>query len=173
MFTSIENFLVIFSIIIIIFTYKFFKNHKKNKGSSSGSFYALRFKPKEDLVSNLVKFCQEKKLQAVSIVSVVGSLTNVTLRFANDKKFTTLSGYFEIVSLVGTVDKDGGVHLHISLGREDGSTISGHLVENNVIIFTTIELVILELKDYIFQREPCNLSSYDELVVKKRQDLII
>jgi len=61
----------------------------------------------------------------------------------------TYDEHFEICSLVGTLASSG--HLHIVLGREDGSSLAGHVV-GDLVVFTTAEVVIGECQNAIFGR---------------------
>ena len=70
----------------------------------------------------------------------------------------------EIVSLVGTLSSIGGHHLHISLSDKTGKVSGGH-VHGECLVFTTAEIVLGECTDFIFKREPCIHSGWDELVV--------
>ena len=68
--------------------------------------------------------------------------------------------YFEICSLVGTLSASG--HLHTVLGKEDGSTISGHVI-GDMIIHTTAEVVIGNCQNTKFQRKFDPQTGFDEL----------
>jgi len=70
-------------------------------------------------------------------------------------------------SLVGTVTETSG-HLHITLGRADGSTLSGHVI-GDLIIFTTAEIVLGSCDNYTFSREMDPATGFDELVIKQRE----
>ncbi|SCM75987.1 conserved hypothetical protein [uncultured Pleomorphomonas sp.] len=133
---------------------------------SRGRFYAVRFKPGEDLLAGLRAFVAERDLQAVSIVTAVGSLTKAPLRLANTGVWETRQGHFEIVSLVGTIDA-AGEHIHISLSDRHGVTVGAHFGPGSAV-YTTAEVVLVELEDYRFSRESCALSGYDELIVASR-----
>ncbi len=133
---------------------------------SRGRFYAVRFKPGEDLLAGLRTFVEARGLQAVSIVTAVGSLKKAPLRLANTGVWETREGHFEIVSLVGTIDP-AGEHLHISLSDRHGVTVGAHFGPGSAV-YTTAEVVLVELEDYRFTREPCALSGYDELIVSPR-----
>jgi uncharacterized protein len=137
------------------------------QNSSPGTFYALRLKPHDDLKNELLRFTKEHQLKAAAIVSCVGSLEEVSLRYANESKATTRKGFFEIVSLVGTVSASSS-HLHLSVSDSKGATIGGHVVEGSRI-YTTVEIVLVELTDLEFLRETDSTYGYQELVIKKRQ----
>ena len=78
----------------------------------------------------------------------------------------TYHEHFEICSLVGTLSGEAG-HLHIVLGRQDGSTLSGHVV-GDCEIFTTAEVVIGECQQAAFTRPHDHRTGFDELHVTKR-----
>jgi predicted DNA-binding protein with PD1-like motif len=126
--------------------------------------HVLRLKPGQNLLDEIRKFAKAKKIKAGSILSAVGSLTQVTLRFANQPTGTSREGHFEIVSLVGTLNEDS-LHLHAAVSDSTGTTVGGHLTGENRI-YTTLELSIAEYEDYQFNREKDPTFGYDELVIK-------
>jgi predicted DNA-binding protein with PD1-like motif len=134
---------------------------------SNGAFHSFRLKPHEDLKIEILKFATVKKLKAAAIVSCAGSLEQFNIRFANQPNGTIAKGTFEIVSLSGTFS-DTSSHLHISISDERGVTIGGHLLDHN-LVYTTVELVIVELTDLEFTRETDPTYGYRELVVKQRR----
>lgn len=72
----------------------------------------------------------------------------------------------EIVSFVGTFDKDGGFHLHMSVSDAKGQVFGGHLIAGK--IFTTLELVIGCTPGIKFTRtldDGPNGTGFNELVV--------
>ena len=70
---------------------------------------------------------------------------------------------------MGTLTPDKECHLHVTLGRKDGSTISGHVV-GDMVIFTTAEVVLGDCKGAKFTREMDSRTGFPELVVQKSQD---
>ncbi|RCK76872.1 MAG: hypothetical protein ANABAC_3297 [Anaerolineae bacterium] len=128
--------------------------------------HTFRLLPAQDLYDEIARFVHAQNIQAGVILSAVGSLTHATLRLANCSTYTEYQGPFEIVSMTGTVSVRGS-HLHIALSDGEGKTLGGHLV-SGCKIYTTAEIVIAELEDVVYDREPCALSGYDELVVKPR-----
>lgn len=69
---------------------------------------------------------------------------------------------FELLSLVGTLSPDG-VHLHVSLGDEEGAVCGGHLVR--AIVHTTAEVVIGVASSLAFSREMDPSTGFKELVI--------
>lgn len=126
--------------------------------------HTFRLKPQQDFFDSIEEFIKQNNIQAGVILSAVGSLTHATLRLANRKYYNEYEGYFEIVSITGTLSIHGS-HIHISISDGDGKTIGGHLV-SGCKIYTTAEIVIAELDDVIYKRELYeNDSGYEELVV--------
>ena len=76
-----------------------------------------------------------------------------------------LSGRYEIVSLVGTLNPDA--HLHICLSDAEGHTVGGHVL-GDLELFTTAEVVVGEAADLLFTREMDDRTGFPELVVKPR-----
>ncbi|MNI01287.1 hypothetical protein D3C73_541250 [compost metagenome] len=140
-----------------------------NAPSSGARFYAVRLKPGQDVVKELRAFVNANSLKAVSIVSVVGSLNTALLRYANTGVWAEVSGHFEIVSLVGTIDEKGE-HLHISLSDRTGKTIGAHFGEGSAV-YTTAEITLAEFTDLSFRRELCPQSGWEELVVEPRSSI--
>lgn len=129
--------------------------------------YTFRLKPGDDLFGSIEAFVQERKIEAGCVLSGVGSLRRAALRLANRDFHSQYEGYFEIVSITGTVSVHGS-HLHISISDGEGRTIGGHLVPG-CRIYTTAEVVLAAFPDVIYKRELLeNDSGYEELVVGKK-----
>lgn len=128
--------------------------------------YAFRLKPGQDLKKEIEAVVKEKDIHAGWINTCVGSLTDYTIRFANQPDGSSGTGHFEIVSLTGTVSVNGS-HLHISISDSTGRTIGGHLMEG-CKIYTTAEIVIGTTNDYEFKREKDGTTPWEELQVKEK-----
>jgi predicted DNA-binding protein with PD1-like motif len=144
--------------------------------------HVLRLSPGEDLLESLWKYGRVVNLTAASVVTAVGSLTTMNIRYANNEDGTSLSGYFEIVALVGQIDFQnatklqesdaiGSGHVHIACSDGNGVTIGGHLLSGN-IVYTTVEITLLSYDNAIFTRELDNAvggSGYEELKVYRQR----
>ncbi|KAF3850301.1 hypothetical protein F7725_020020 [Dissostichus mawsoni] len=110
---------------------------------SSLQAFSLRLGPGQELLGALKDFVDQNRLQAPFIITCVGSVTKATLRLANATATNTdeLSGRYEIVSLVGTLNPEA--HLHICLSDAEGVTVGGHVL-GGLEVFTTAELVLGE-----------------------------
>ena len=128
--------------------------------------YVFRLKPGEDLRKSIEAIVKEKNIEAGWINTCVGSLTDYTIRFANQQEGSRGAGHFEIVSLTGTVSVNG-CHLHISISDSEGKTIGGHLLEG-CKIYTTAEIVIGSTTAYEFTRKKDGATEWEELQVNEK-----
>jgi hypothetical protein len=132
--------------------------------SSSSILHAFRLRPHEDLKRSILDIARQQNIHAGIILTCVGSLEQLHLRYANQQEGVRHEGHFEIVSLVGTFSASAA-HLHLSVSDETGKTTGGHLLDGNRI-YTTAEIVIAELTDLRFEREADPTYGYLELVIK-------
>jgi uncharacterized protein len=135
--------------------------------SSSLTTLSFRLKPGQDLKLTLDELVKKHHIQAGTLLTCVGSLTDVALRLANQNEATLYRGHFEIVSLVGTLSTNGS-HVHLSVSDSTGRTLGGHLM-GGCKIYTTAEMVVGVLPDVVFTREPDPTFGYRELVVRKKK----
>jgi hypothetical protein len=129
--------------------------------------HALRLLPGEDLRRALERHAARRGLRAGFVLTAVGSLACACLRLAGAQHGARLAGPFEIVSLVGTLARDGA-HLHAALAGADGAVIGGHLLHGCEIL-TTAEVVLGELPGTAFARRPDARTGYRELVIAHRR----
>jgi predicted DNA-binding protein with PD1-like motif len=134
--------------------------------ASAARFHALRLLPGQEVFSRLHDFIQQHQLHAAWIAGCTGSLTHVALRFAGQEETTLLTGTWEIISLNGTLELTGE-HLHLAVSDPQGAMLGGHMMLG-CTVRTTLELVIGELTELAFSRQPCVVSGYDELVITSR-----
>jgi hypothetical protein len=152
--------LLLFTLTLIFFA-------MKTQPTEQMLVHPLRLRPGQDLMQEIRKYTEEHEIKAAAVLTCVGSLTDVTLRLANQHELSTYEGHFEIVSLVGTLGTEG-IHLHMSVSDSSGQTIGGHLVEG-CKVYTTAELVLAELPAYRFAREMDEESGYKELKIYRRE----
>lgn len=126
----------------------------------------VRLNPKEDLKKRIMQICAENKIQAACVLSSVGSLSQLKLRLANASQILEKSEYFEIISLNGTVSVSG-IHLHMAVADQNGQVLGGHLVDGN-IIYTTCELVLVEIDSAVFLRELDSQTGFQEIKFKQK-----
>jgi len=128
--------------------------------------FAFRLYPGADLKNSIRDFVTEKNILAGWVVSCAGSLTKYSIRFANQPVASTDHGNFEIVSLTGTVSVNG-LHLHISISDNRGTTIGGHLMEG-FEIYATAEIVLVKSGEYTFNRKKDGTTLWEELHITKK-----
>ena len=121
----------------------------------------LRLQPGDDLRQALETWLGEQEEQAGCVISAIGSLSVVQLRFAGTAVATAIRGELEILSLAGTLSPDGA-HLHISIADSSGAVIGGHLCSGS-LVHTTAELVLGLLTEWRFSRELDPATGYAEL----------
>lgn len=127
--------------------------------------HAKRLYPNQDLKKEILDLCLQQSISAGCIVSSVGSLQTFNLRMADSNSSLIRNERVEIISLNGTVSKNG-LHLHMSIADAKGAVFGGHLLDGN-LIYTTCELVILEMNEFIFNRDIDSITTFKELVVTK------
>ena len=157
--------------LLFIFLYNFMDTLNAQPVNAVGSTvmqtYSVRLRPGQDLKKAIDALVQQTRVGAGAMLTCVGSLTDVTLRLANQTELSVWKGHFEIVSLVGTLSANGS-HLHLSVADSTGQTLGGHLVEG-CKIYTTAEVVIGVMPDIVYSREPDPTYGYRELVIRKQQ----
>jgi uncharacterized protein len=129
--------------------------------------HVFRLKPHEDLKVAIMEYAKANSITAGIILTCVGSLEEYNIRFANEKAGQKQLGYFEIVSLTGTLSTSSS-HLHISVSDSKGNTIGGHLLDGNHV-YTTAEIAIGVLPDLAFEREIDATYGFSELAAKPKQ----
>lgn len=122
-----------------------------------------RLKPSQDIYNELKALVDEFHIEAGVILSLVGSVKEGNLRFANQEKASSLQGPLEIVSATGTLGKSG-MHVHASFSNSKGETCGGHLMPGN-LVYTTCEIVVHDFsKEWKFERVLDVTTGYPELV---------
>lgn len=114
---------------------------------------AMILDPDDEVVEQLRRFVQEHEIAAARFTAI-GAFSSATLGFFDlqrqDYLRIDVSEQVEVLSMTGDVSlKDGkpDVHAHVVLGRRDGSTVGGHLLEARVR--PTLELMLVESPRYL------------------------
>lgn len=126
--------------------------------------HVFRLRPGDDLLGSIRAYVKQNHIQAAVLLSSVGSLTQASIRYANQPEAHIHTGHFEIVSITGTVE-EGGEHIHLSIATGQGNMIGGHLM-TGCKIYTTSEVTLAELVGVRFAREADKEGSgWDELKI--------
>ncbi len=133
--------------------------------SDVSNIFAFRLKPGDDLKKSIEQFAIDHNIRAGWIASCIGSLTDFSIRFADQQQATRGQGHFEILSLNGTISLDG-CHLHICISDHLGKTIGGHLHEG-CKIYTTAEIILQTTNQYSFNRKTDITTGWKELDIEE------
>lgn len=129
-------------------------------------YFARRLRPGEDLRKGILALIEEHRIEAGVIASGVGSFTHARMRLAGGDEHFDEDGPFEIVSMTGTVGTDG-IHIHLSISDQKGTTFGGHLAEG-CTINTTAEIVIAQVPGWRFRRCMDPATGYPEFSPERK-----
>jgi len=114
-----------------------------------GFVHVFRIPEDEELLAYVNKFAKTKGIKA-GVVLAIGSLKNCKLgyydRIAQRYEVFEVNEDVELISALGNISLREGepfAHIHVAIGKRDGSTVSGHLIEGRVFV---AEVVIIELE---------------------------
>jgi predicted DNA-binding protein with PD1-like motif len=110
--------------------------------------FALVFDAGDEVMSGLVEFAKTNRL-AASRLTGIGAFRELMLGYfdwqSKQYKRIPIREQVEVLSLLGDValaDGQPTVHAHVVVGRSDGTTRGGHLIEAHVR--PTLEVVLVE-----------------------------
>lgn len=110
--------------------------------------FALVFDSGDDPNALLLDFARRERLRAGRITGL-GGFSRVTLGYfemdRKDYKPIAVNEQVEVVSFIGNVSLYEGeprLHIHVTIGRSDGSSMSGHLLDARVQ--PTLELMVVD-----------------------------
>jgi predicted DNA-binding protein with PD1-like motif len=117
-------------------------------GEGESRTIALVFEPDDEVVSTLEHFAQERGLDAAHFTAI-GAFSRALLGYFSweQKEYLKIpvNEQVEVLTLAGDIalqDDKRKVHAHAVLGRRDGSTVGGHLLQAHVR--PTLELMLTE-----------------------------
>jgi len=118
--------------------------------------HLLRLEKDEELLATILSYAKENDIGA-GYLSGIGALEKGVIGFfdvATQKYLHVPFQEVELISCLGNVakNKDTGepvVHAHILLGKKDGSTLGGHLVE--AFVSVTAEIYLVETRPTVFR----------------------
>jgi predicted DNA-binding protein with PD1-like motif len=113
--------------------------------------------PGDEVLASLQKLAEDEKLTAAQ-VAAIGAFERATLAYfdweSKQYQHIPVAEQVEVLSLNGNISLDENnkakLHLHAVLGRRDGSTVGGHLIEGRVR--PTLEAVITESPAHLHRR---------------------
>ena len=108
----------------------------------------LVFDQGDEVVATLRQFAREQQIRGGRFAAI-GALSGAVVAYWNPDKLDydriEVQEQVEVLSLIGDVTVEDGktkIHAHIVLGRRDGSTVGGHLMQGTV--FPTLEMHLLD-----------------------------
>jgi predicted DNA-binding protein with PD1-like motif len=114
---------------------------------------ALVFDRGDEVMSALKQFAREHDL-AASRLTGIGAFESATLGYFDwerrDYLRIPVDEQVEVLTMVGDITLDGEqpkVHAHVVLGRRDGSTLGGHLLEARVR--PTLEVIVVDSPSHL------------------------
>ena len=118
--------------------------------------YAVVLAKGDEVMRELGRIVKEQKIEAASITAI-GAFERAVLGYfdwdTKEYKRNPVAEQVEVLSLLGDVavsDKGPALHLHAVLGRSDGSTVGGHLLEGHVR--PTLEITLIEPPAHLRKR---------------------
>jgi predicted DNA-binding protein with PD1-like motif len=113
------------------------------------SRFALVLDTGDELFGTLLTFARERELTGASLTGI-GAFSRATLGFFDWERKECdeipVEEQVEVLSLAGDVslapDGDPQLHLHVVLGKRDGTAVGGHLLRAEV--WPTLEIVLVE-----------------------------
>jgi predicted DNA-binding protein with PD1-like motif len=115
--------------------------------------YALVLDKGDEVVQEITGFARDNALDAASFTAI-GAFSEATLGYfdVDKKEYEQIPVHeqVEVLSLVGDIALNEGepeLHAHVVLGRRDGTTRGGHLLEARV--HPTLEVVLTESPEHL------------------------
>ena len=118
--------------------------------------FALVFDKNDEVMDELLSFAKANHLEA-SHFTAIGAFCRARIGFFDRAKKAykeiPLDEQVEVLSLIGAVtlgDGEPKLHAHVVVGREDGTTRGGHLLQAQV--WPTLEVVLTESPRHLRRR---------------------
>lgn len=110
----------------------------------------------DEVADELAAFAREHRVTGAGLTAV-GACREATLGYFNSEVMRyediPVGEQVEVLSLLGDIaTKDGepAVHVHVVLGRRDGSTVGGHL--QRAVVWPTLEVIVTESPAHLRKR---------------------
>ena len=108
----------------------------------------------DEVLSSIGDFAQREHICAAQITAI-GAFSDVVLKYFDwdkkDYRKIPMREQVEVASLVGDIalgpDGKPAIHVHLVVGRKDGSALAGHLGEAHVR--PTLEVIVNEQPSYL------------------------
>ncbi len=122
----------------------------KEFSPGDGKVYRVAFKTGDEPMAGLMRFATAHPMTQAAL-SGVGGVSSAVLSWYDPKvkalKIIKVDEKCEITGVTGTITTDAkgkpNVHLHVVLARQDGSSVSGHLI--SAVIDPIMEVFVTDL----------------------------
>lgn len=116
----------------------------------AGKTYKVAFQPGDEVMNGLYRFAAAHPMAQAQLAGV-GGVRSAVLAWYDPRvrafKRIVVNEKCEISGVTGTITTDAQgrpkVHLHLVLSRQDGSTVSGHLI--SAVIDPVLEVFVTDL----------------------------
>ncbi|HEY9553382.1 PPC domain-containing DNA-binding protein [Allosphingosinicella sp.] len=133
--------------------------HSKIIHNTSGlRTIAAIFEAGDEVMSGLRELSRREKIRGAQITGI-GAFSDALLAYFDwdekDYREIPVDDQVEVASLTGDIgvnpDNSPAIHIHIVLGRRDGSAVAGHLVKAHVR--PTLELILTDSPEHLCRRK--------------------
>ncbi|HTO61239.1 MAG TPA: PPC domain-containing DNA-binding protein [Bradyrhizobium sp.] len=123
---------------------------QKLLGEANGQrTFAVVLETGDEVMASLQSFVRQRRIAAAQI-TVIGAFKSVVLKYFDwdSKKYMSnkVDEQVEVASLIGDVavapSGEPALHIHLVVGRRDGTALAGHL--GSAMVRPTLEVVITE-----------------------------
>jgi uncharacterized protein len=122
----------------------------------AGRTFALRLEEGEAIMPALEAFARENHISAAQLTAI-GAFRTAIMGFYDiaAKDYVRIEAHeqVEVLVLAGNIAvhlEEPKVHAHVVLGRRNGTTLGGHLLE--AIVDTTLEVMLIESPGHLRRR---------------------
>jgi uncharacterized protein len=132
--------------------------HKKLHESSGQRTYAVVLETGEEVLACLDRFVRVEHISTAGLTAI-GAFSDVVLMYFDWEKKDYLQipvrEQVEVASLIGDVAEDPSgqpaIHIHLVVGKRDGTAMAGHLGEGYVR--PTLEVIVTESPAHLHKRK--------------------
>lgn len=124
--------------------------------SNGQRVFAAIFDSGDEVLSGLKDFALQERLTAAQITGI-GAFSDVVLRYfeweTKQYRDNRVDEQVEVASLIGDIgigsDDEPAIHVHLVVGRRDGSAMADHL--GGAHVQPTLELIVSESPAYLWR----------------------
>jgi uncharacterized protein len=120
--------------------------------------YALILEPDDEVMACLERFARDESITGARL-SAIGAFREAVLQYfdweTKEYRDIPVNEQVEVASLNGDIGLDEAgepaLHVHLVLGRPDGSALAGHL--KSARVRPTLEVMVTETPSYLHRRK--------------------